>query len=196
MAIIQCPECQGKVSDKASVCIHCGYPLNSDMPPKNELDVLIDDIHNLLDTDVPSEQLYTVVFSRFISKDTYDCNRIRASAKIEAILNRDRPESEAVCCNQRCVLFDGLTKSNAQKMQSILEKLGCIIEVMESETTEPNRANKKIENISDDDDILKCPRCRSTAITTGSRGYSLVWGFIGSNKTTNRCGKCGYTWKP
>lgn len=27
MALIKCPECGGKVSDKADACIHCGYPL-------------------------------------------------------------------------------------------------------------------------------------------------------------------------
>ena len=27
MAIINCPECQNKVSDQASSCPHCGYPL-------------------------------------------------------------------------------------------------------------------------------------------------------------------------
>ncbi|MCF0243250.1 MAG: hypothetical protein HUK06_00650 [Bacteroidaceae bacterium] len=27
MALINCPECKGKVSSKAAVCIHCGYPL-------------------------------------------------------------------------------------------------------------------------------------------------------------------------
>ena len=27
MALIKCPECGGQVSDKAEVCIHCGYPL-------------------------------------------------------------------------------------------------------------------------------------------------------------------------
>jgi transcription elongation factor Elf1 len=27
MALIECPECGGKISDKAPVCIHCGYPL-------------------------------------------------------------------------------------------------------------------------------------------------------------------------
>ena len=27
MALIECPECGGKVSDKAPSCIHCGYPL-------------------------------------------------------------------------------------------------------------------------------------------------------------------------
>lgn len=28
MALIECPECGGKVSDKATACIHCGYPLH------------------------------------------------------------------------------------------------------------------------------------------------------------------------
>ena len=27
MALIQCPECGGKLSDQAKVCVHCGYPL-------------------------------------------------------------------------------------------------------------------------------------------------------------------------
>ena len=41
-----------------------------------------------------------------------------------------------------------------------------------------------------------CPRCGSTNITTGQRGFKLTTGFIGSNKTVNRCGNCGYSWKP
>ena len=44
--------------------------------------------------------------------------------------------------------------------------------------------------------IPKCPICGSTAVTTGQRGYSIVTGFIGSSQTMNRCGKCGYKWKP
>lgn len=28
MAVITCPECQGKVSDAAVACPHCGYPVN------------------------------------------------------------------------------------------------------------------------------------------------------------------------
>lgn len=42
----------------------------------------------------------------------------------------------------------------------------------------------------------KCPKCGSTAITAGQRGYSLLTGFIGSSKTMNRCANCGYKWKP
>ncbi len=33
MAIIKCPECGKEISDKASVCIHCGYPIShGDIP--------------------------------------------------------------------------------------------------------------------------------------------------------------------
>lgn len=43
---------------------------------------------------------------------------------------------------------------------------------------------------------LKCPKCGSTAITTGARGVNNFWGLIGASKTVNRCGNCGYTWTP
>lgn len=36
MALIECPECKEKVSDKAISCPHCGYPLkNGDLNIKN-----------------------------------------------------------------------------------------------------------------------------------------------------------------
>lgn len=43
---------------------------------------------------------------------------------------------------------------------------------------------------------IRCPKCSSTQITTGSRGFSVVSGFLGANKTVNRCAKCGHSWKP
>lgn len=33
MALTQCPECDGKVSDRAVSCPHCGYPLSQSMAP-------------------------------------------------------------------------------------------------------------------------------------------------------------------
>lgn len=29
MALVQCPECKKEVSDQATICIHCGYPLKT-----------------------------------------------------------------------------------------------------------------------------------------------------------------------
>lgn len=43
---------------------------------------------------------------------------------------------------------------------------------------------------------VKCPKCNCTDIGVANRGYSLVWGFIGSGKSMNVCKKCGYKWKP
>ena len=43
---------------------------------------------------------------------------------------------------------------------------------------------------------VRCPRCGSTQITTVQRGYGLITGFLGSNKTVNRCAACGYSWNP
>lgn len=44
--------------------------------------------------------------------------------------------------------------------------------------------------------LPRCPKCSSTNIATGQRGYSLITGFIGSGKTVNRCTNCGHKWKP
>lgn len=37
MALITCPECNGQVSDKATVCPHCGYPLEGSDQEKEQL---------------------------------------------------------------------------------------------------------------------------------------------------------------
>ena len=43
---------------------------------------------------------------------------------------------------------------------------------------------------------VRCPRCGSTNITAGQRGYSLLTGIVGSGSTVNRCASCGHKWKP
>ena len=48
----------------------------------------------------------------------------------------------------------------------------------------------------DERNIVKCPKCGSTAIQTMNRGYSLMTGFLGSGSPRNVCQKCGYKWKP
>ena len=55
---------------------------------------------------------------------------------------------------------------------------------------------KQYITIPKEDNLVHCPRCDSTQIVTGQRGYSLMWGFLGSNKTMNRCASCGYKWEP
>ena len=44
--------------------------------------------------------------------------------------------------------------------------------------------------------IPSCHKCGSPSIATVNRGYSIVWGFIGSGKPRNVCQKCGHKWEP
>lgn len=43
---------------------------------------------------------------------------------------------------------------------------------------------------------VTCPKCGSTDISSGTRGFSIVTGFVGSGSPRNVCLKCGYKWKP
>jgi hypothetical protein len=36
MALISCPECEGRVSDRAAACPHCGYPVREERQRKGE----------------------------------------------------------------------------------------------------------------------------------------------------------------
>lgn len=59
------------------------------------------------------------------------------------------------------------------------------------EVQEAEAERKKVEESKP-----RCPKCGSTSITAGQKGYSFWTGFLGSNKTVNRCSNCGHTWKP
>lgn len=43
---------------------------------------------------------------------------------------------------------------------------------------------------------LTCPKCGSTNIAEGTRGFTLTTGFIGSGKFRYVCKDCGNKWKP
>lgn len=61
---------------------------------------------------------------------------------------------------------------------------------------EENKKQQQQQHNTPSPPTLRCPKCGSTSVTTGSRGYSLLTGFLGSGKTVNRCGSCGHKWKP
>ena len=69
------------------------------------------------------------------------------------------------------------------------ERFGSKIEILDSDID----INEYYNNFKN---TLHCPKCGSTAVSTGARGVSWTKGLIGASKTVNRCGKCGYTWQP
>ena len=58
------------------------------------------------------------------------------------------------------------------------------------------KINESIERMKRGNEPLCCPKCGSRSIATINRGYSIVWGFIGSGKPVNVCQKCGHKFKP
>lgn len=91
-----------------------------------------------------------------------------------------------------------------RKISSGSELLNAMIELKKNDIIEYNLKISQFKSQVDqnnqiqhqDDNVVKCPKCGSTNITAGQRGYSLLTGFIGSGNTVNRCAKCGYKWKP
>ncbi len=55
---------------------------------------------------------------------------------------------------------------------------------------------KKVAEQSGSNNQLTCPKCGSTNITEGTRGFTITTGFVGSGKFRYVCKNCGNKWKP
>lgn len=173
MALMNCPECNETVSEYASSCPHCGYPINKDKtkPVQELVDLVLNSI-----TDNQNDKLKTIKTIR----------EIKGIGLAEAVqFTKTIPST----------ILSGINICDAQKIQKVFSRLGCKTSIKSAEIidqTEQEIASEFADNIG----RIVCPRCRSTAITTGTKGYGLIRGFLGSNKTVNRCGSCGYSWEP
>ena len=178
MAIIKCIECGHEVSSFADKCPNCGCPvsiiMNANSSHVDTYDVVLEN---------PGERKLEVI--RFV--------REVSSPK------KGLAEGRSIVENTPSVIVHAVSKEIGQTVVSKLKEIGCTAVLKQSsDDSIPRTEDENIKEtfLFEKDKPLKCPRCGSTAVTTGSRGYSLVWGFAGSGKTVNRCGKCGYSWKP
>lgn len=111
--------------------------------------------------------------------------------------------AEAICNDCKCGSFSGHVVDKEDgiyieckkcKSERIIYKKISDSNILENVSFELVHNKPKITK--HEEPKIRCPKCSSTSISTGSRGYSLAWGFIGANKTTNRCANCGYSWQP
>ena len=72
---------------------------------------------------------------------------------------------------------------------------GFIQSLKNRENQKKQAFQKKIDNVKNGD-IVKCPKCGSQHISSGNRGWSPIWGLLGSDETLNHCQNCGYSWNP
>lgn len=176
MSLITCPECGKEISDKSKQCIHCGFPIDSE---------------NTID----KPKFYKIVLSSIDNRQ-----KIKVIKIVRELTYMDLTAAKQFVESLPQVLQKGLTIEECNNIQKLFKSVNALTMIKEDdESVEHNKFIEgiKIESVrTDTDDILICPRCGSTAVTTGSRGFSVWTGFLGSNKTVNRCGKCAYTWTP
>lgn len=171
MALITCPECKNQVSDRAATCIHCGFPLH---------ETVADTINN---------EYYIV---KSINDKLIFGKPFQFLSKVRVTNKNFTGEKDTN------IVASGITKDRAELLANYLTKHNWKGEIVTD--TKSQKENEQVTRLIDinlnPNAPVMCPRCGSTSITTSQRGFSLATGFIGSNKTVNRCGKCGHTWNP
>lgn len=173
MALIKCPECSKEVSDKAPVCIHCGYPLQEQsltVPPAVSVSkkVVIPSYKETSPTKIPCIKIVREVKGLGL-------------AEAKDFVEQDTPY---------IVVKDGLSDNQANLIAKKFQDVGVSPKILDSS------ASISFVNPQKDKDVICCPKCGSTEYHAGARGFSLVTGFIGSGKTVLTCLKCGNRWKP
>ena len=169
--LIKCPECGKEISDKSKQCIHCGYPLE---------EVKQDDKDNVipLNTYVTLENGNTCDIGK-IYQETCQLTTFSKDTKIEAIkIIRTKYGYDLL-----------LAKMITDQVYNYLYSPSDVNII---------KSNAEIKNTESTIIIskLSCPRCGATTIATINKGYSLLFGFLGSGKPINVCQKCGYKWSP
>lgn len=167
MSMIKCPECNNMISDKSKQCIHCGFPL-----PTVEKEVA--DGFCLIDG---------------VPRDLRE-----ALNKIDDYPNMTPDEQKKL---KGWIFGQCQTISiyAAEQLLNIILETHAVPK--EFDGSYKRVGNGRINSIQPTNkNTLKCPKCGSTSVTTTTRGYSIMLGFIGSGKVVNICGNCGHKWKP
>lgn len=96
-------------------------------------------------------------------------------------------------------LIDDVSDSNRQFLEAMIKlKQDDIIEYqlkLQQFKTQLQQ-EESIKRQQSEQSKVRCPKCGCADIGVANRGYSLVWGFIGSGKSMNVCKNCGHKWKP
>lgn len=109
---------------------------------------------------------------------------------IDSVLEENEFEIIQKCTQNRQVLESmvELKKSNVIEFELKLNQFKLQFE-------QQNSIKQTVEQKSSSSQKLTCPKCGSTNITEGTRGFTLTTGFIGSGNFRYVCKKCGNKWK-
>ena len=169
MALIKCPECGREVSDRANACIHCGFPLNEVIATKPQT----------------SNALKKVVIP-CCENTTYKLTAIKVVRQVTGL---GLAEAKELVERSNPVVVNNVDANTANDVANQFIREGINAQVANADET-IIVPDKKIAKIP------CCPKCGSTSLATVNRGYSIVWGFLGSGTPMNVCQACGHKFKP
>ena len=121
--------------------------------------------------------------------DICGINRAQVVHHLMRIQNIKMSDAYNIINNTPYVIFKNTTNEKANEIKKTLEEVGAKVSIKNYDMNDTLNGHIKTDEVC-------CPRCGSAQITTGQRGFSFLTGFMGSNKTTNRCANCGHSWQP
>lgn len=185
MALIKCPECgREKVSDSAIQCPECGFGIKEYFQNINH------------STNNKSRNL---ILEGYVNNSYYRKNRVEVdiSANAISILPPEERKHRFVSLNCPSLLAECITQNTAEEIAEYFKKFGCKVKIEKTSNPISQKQEEKIiDFLNKQNAPIRCPKCGSNSVSIGQRGFTITTGFIGSNKTVNRCGKCGYKWQP
>ena len=198
MALINCPECNKEVSDKATACIHCGYPLgSSDL--KENLDYFF--MYEITNSSLGSlsHRKDWCITGKVINcniksgdyVDIYNAEDFKIYfGKVDIVNNLDsmlvtisNPNATNIeMMKDKCtVIFRNLNESVLKDAKYVLA---------EDKPKPSNLAIKEeLQKKSSTDNSIKCPKCGSTQIQAVPRKWSLTTGLL-TNQVDRVCLNC------
>lgn len=207
MALIKCPECGKEVSDRAPACINCGFPLSeikSSTVVSNEprdCRLVIESIPN-----GSSKQLHAINIICDITGMSF--NEAKALVEKDVVIVKDNlTRTEGLALMAR---FESIDVNSACYHKSVERWMGVMTMeakraddelyamLLGEDTNEPTLqpTPRTTYDTKKNDNAVRCPKCGSSSIATINRGYSLMWGFLGSGSARNVCQSCGYKFVP
>lgn len=179
MALIECPECGGKVSDKAPMCIHCGYPLQQSR-----------------ETEMPQIQYCPYCGKQNSIESTFCgyCGRsfIKGEESHEVILKEDTSSDDTDLMSFKKEL-DLPEDSEKLQQAQLLQQKKMLEEQKRQYDAQAKCPKCGSSSLSGGKQGFGVGKAVAGAVFLG--GVGLLAGGIGANKTVVTCLNCGYKFK-
>lgn len=215
MALIKCPECgKENVSDNAQSCPNCGFGIHgyfvqqqneqiakknaalaaqkAKIRQENEAEELKRRLANIKSPQEPRKGIYIaggvvcgIIGALWMALALYDGFHFFKFCIAVLFL--------VMSATSYSVYKDAVSDYNLSQTDFSAYQQKVIRAEDARKAEEIRIANEKVKKAAAP---VKCPKCGSASIATVNRGYSIVWGFIGSGKPMNVCQKCGYKFAP